>query len=296
MNPSANFTIQTASYDLIRAFGFLLVGSFFLSNAIHGWNDLIDAPYDALVARTRERPIVRGAVSKTGALLFTISQGATGFFFLVLLLPNPQHAVRIAGPSVLGNLYYPFAKRHTHFAQYVLGMCLAWGVVIGTAGVLETAGGEGRGWDVWSDERVRASSAALTAAAAIWTVIYDTIYAFQDREDDVKVGLKSTAVMFGQWTKMFLAVNLTGLATLLWFVGAATGLRVVYLGVAVGGCLMSLGTMIRKVDLRDPGSCWWWFRYGFWLAGGSITTGLLLECVLVAVEPNLCLLSKLGKN
>jgi 4-hydroxybenzoate polyprenyltransferase len=268
---------QAIAAQLIQPAALLVVGSFFLSNAIHGWNDLIDAPYDALIARTRERPVVRGAVSKTGALLFTISQGVASTALLAILLPNPKDSLRVAWPSIVANLYYPWAKRHTHFAQYVLGICLAWGVVVGTAGVLEAAD-PGKGADVWAGT-TRTSTACLTAAAVLWTVIYDTIYAFQDMDDDVKVGLKSTAVLFDEWTKEFLAVNLGGLAGLLAYLGKLLELGGLYHGFAVGGCLLSLGIMIIKVDLRDPASCWWWFRYGFWLAGGSIALGLILECL-----------------
>lgn len=264
--------------DLARPVTLLVVGSFFLSNTIHGWNDLIDAPYDALIARTQGRPIVRGAVSKTGALLFTLSQGVVSAIMLAVMLPDPEHAIYIAWPSVVANLYYPWAKRHTHSAQYVLGVCLAWGVVMGTASVLQVAQ-KGKEGEIWQGT-TGTSTACLTAAAALWTVIYDTIYAFQDKEDDIKVGLKSTAVLFGEWTKLFLAINLGFLTALLVYIGYLDGWGELYYGCTVGGCLLSLGTMIIKVDLRDPSSCWWWFRYGFWLAGGSIAVGLLLEYIL----------------
>lgn len=269
---------QGIAAQLIQPAALLVVGSFFLSNAIHGWNDLIDAPYDALVARTRERPVVRGAVSKTGALLFTVTQGVASAALLTILLPNPEVSVQIAWPSIVANLYYPWAKQHTHFAQYVLGVCLAWGVVVGTAGILEAAE-PGKGRDIWAG-RTGKSTACLTAAAVLWTVIYDTIYAFQDREDDIKVGLKSTAVLFGEGTKGFLAVNLGGLVGLLAYIGSLLELGGLYYGFAAGGCFLSLATMITKVDLSNPSSCWWWFRYGFWLAGGSIAVGLILEGLL----------------
>lgn len=273
-HPPPNFV------DLLSPFFLLVTGSFFLSNAIHGWNDLIDAPYDALVARTRQRPIVRGAVSKHGALLFTVSQAAASYVLLATLLPNSEYSMRIAAPSILANLYYPWAKRHTHFAQYVLGICLAWGVVVGTAGVLEAERAENKGFNVWLDELSRTSTACLAAAAMLWTVIYDTIYAFQDREDDVQVGLKSTAVLFGKWTKVFLSINLISLVTLLLYFGVSLKLGMLFFAFAIGGCVASLGAMILQVDLSKPQSCWWWFRYGFWLAGGSIGVGLLFECLL----------------
>ena len=149
--------------------------------------------------------------------------------------------------------------------------------MIGTAGVLEAA--NKRSSDVIWLGTGAASTASLTGVSVLWTVIYDTIYASQDREDDVKIGLKSTAVLFGQWTKAFLAANWTLLAGLLVYTGFDLGFGKLYYGFTVGGCLPSLGMMIIKVDLKDSANCWWWFRYGFWLAGGSIAAGLLTECI-----------------
>ncbi|KAG6358125.1 hypothetical protein INS49_014009 [Diaporthe citri] len=116
--------------EILRAGVLLTIGSFFLSNAIHGWNDLIDAPIDALVTRTKDRPIVRGAVSKRGALLFTLSQVLLA---AVVLLALPRVVAVAAAPSIVANFYYPWSKLHTHAAQLVLGISLGWGVNVGTA-------------------------------------------------------------------------------------------------------------------------------------------------------------------
>ncbi|OTA98697.1 hypothetical protein M426DRAFT_76821 [Hypoxylon sp. CI-4A] len=242
------------------------IGSFFLSNAIHGWNDLIDAPIDRLVARTRNRPIVRGAISPKGALIFTLSQ-CLGVGIILLALPATATWVMI--PGIIANIYYPWSKRHTHLAQFVLGLCLAWGVYVGTAAV---------GADL--NAETLAPTTCLFLASSLWTVIYDTIYAFQDIADDEKIGLKSTAVLFQGWTKPFLWVSLSCTVLLLILYSQFCAARAQFYVVAIGGCLLSLGTMILKVDLRSPLSCWWWFRYGFWLAGGSIMGGLVSTYIL----------------
>ena len=252
--------------DTLRVGSLVAVGSFFLSNAIHGWNDLIDAPIDRLVTRTRERPIVRGAISPRAAFIFTVSQGlATA----AILLALPGITALSTIPSVVANIYYPWSKRHTHFAQMVLGFCLAWGVIVGTAAM-----------DVEPLADAAAPTACLFLASVLWTVIYDTIYACQDVSDDVKIGLKSTAILFREWTKPFLWVSLGLAISLLTAYGNLGGMGLGYYAITVGGCSSSLGTMIMKVNLKDPLSCWWWFRYGFWLAGGSIAGGLLSEYVL----------------
>jgi 4-hydroxybenzoate polyprenyltransferase len=172
-----------------------------------------------------------------------------------------------AVPSVVANFYYPWSKRHTHLAQFVLGVSLAWGVNVGTAAL---------GVVPWEDD-VLTPTACLFVASTFWTVIYDTIYAFQDIADDTRVGLKSTAVLFREYTKPFLWVCLSTLVTLMSAYGYLLKLGLGYYGIAIGGCVASLGAMIARVDLKNLSSCWWWFRYGFWLAGGSITGGLLWE-------------------
>ncbi|KAI0443014.1 prenyltransferase [Xylaria telfairii] len=241
---------------------YMISGSFFLSNAIHGWNDLIDAPIDRLIPRTRGRPVARGAISPRDALLFTISQGMAG---ASLLLALPREATWAAIPSVVGNFYYPWSKRHTHYAQLVLGFSLAWGVPMGTAAM---------GVKPWSSDAL-VPTTCLCLSSVLWTAIYDTIYAFQDVADDEKLGLKSMAVLFRQQAKIVLFVILGCLVSLLATYGHFYGMTGAYYLVGCGGCLSSLGLMIANVDLKNPQSCWWWFRYGFWFAGGSITGGLL---------------------
>ncbi|OTA81550.1 hypothetical protein M434DRAFT_85456 [Hypoxylon sp. CO27-5] len=244
----------------LRACALMMGASFFLSNAIHGWNDLVDAPVDKLVVRTRGRPIVRGAISPSAAFIFTITQAFLAAAFL-LVLPDIVKPCII--PGIFCHIYYPWSKRHTHFAQMVLGFCLGWGVIVGTGAM---------GIEPWS-----LSTTCLFVSCILWTTIYDTIYGYQDIKDDQKIGLKSTAVLFRERTKDFLWVMLSLLLILLTIYGRIGMMGFQYYIIAVGGCLISLGVMVANVELENPLSCWWWFRYGFWLAGGSIAGGLLSE-------------------
>jgi 4-hydroxybenzoate polyprenyltransferase len=128
---SAIHQLSTLSH-LLKSAALAFGGSFFVSNAIHIWNDLIDAPLDTLVQRTRNRPIPRGAVSKMGALVFTGTQTIAALAFL-FCLPEREPFVGLlyALPAIGSWAYYPWAKRHTDFPQLVLGLCLAWGIVMG---------------------------------------------------------------------------------------------------------------------------------------------------------------------
>ena len=251
-------------------------GSFFVSNAIHIWNDLIDAPLDALVERTRDRPIPRGAVSPLAATVFTATQAVGAALFLPYLPAGAVQSTLYALPSIIAWTYYPWAKRHTDFPQFVLGFCLGWGVFMGSLAIDRepfAIGVLGRG----VKPHVEYSTLCLFLASIIWTMIYDTIYAHQDLQDDVKAGIKSMAVLYRDRTKGLLWQLLAVMTVLLLTCGWLGQMSVMYYLIAVGGELMTLGSMIAKVDLKSSESCWWWFGNGFWFTGGSIGGGLLVE-------------------
>ncbi|KAI1466789.1 UbiA prenyltransferase [Daldinia caldariorum] len=244
--------------EVARASVLLLGASFFFSNAIHAWNDLVDAPVDRMVARTQHRPIVRGAVSPRAAFVFTASQAFAAALFLPLL---PAETSRWALANIPAVLYYPWAKRHTHFAQVVLGLWLGWGSLVGSSAMGLRPSEE-------------SPSLYLLAVCILWTTIYDTVYAHQDVADDKAIGLKSMAVLFGNRTKLILWPILGLVIVLLTAVGVEADLGLLYFILAVGGCASSLGAMIAMVELGDSYSCWLWFKYGFWFTGGFITAGL----------------------
>ena len=251
--------------DTIRTCVALLAGSFFCSNASHAWNDLVDAEIDKRIPRTRNRPIPRGAVRPMAAFIFTAVQALCA---AVILLSLSAATVETAIPSIITTIYYPYAKRHTNFAQVVLGFCLAWGVMVGSS-----AGGMPRPW-------TDTSTLCLFLASLIWVVIFDTIYAHQDLLADIKVGVGSTAVKFGESTKSFLWALFICMATLLSLCGYDSGMRFPYYIISVGGGLSSVAAMISRVNLDDPTSCWAWFSSGFWVTGSSIAGGLLFEYAL----------------
>lgn len=267
---------QTPLSVLLQSSALMFGGSFFLSNAIHIWNDLIDAPLDALVERTRNRPIPRGAVSPFAATVFTVTQAMGAALFLPYLSSRTLESALYAMPSIIAWIYYPWAKRHTDFPQFVLGFCLAWGVVVGSLAIGVqpfTIGVLGFG----SKSRVEYSTLCLFLASIIWTMIYDTIYAHQDLKDDLKAGIKSLAVLYRDRTKILLWQLLALMTMLLLMCGWLSKVGVMYYMIAVGGSVTSLGLMIARVQLESMESCWWWFGNAFWFTGGSIGGGLLVE-------------------
>lgn len=266
---------QSPPLQLLQTSATVFCGSFFVSNAIHTWNDLVDAPLDARVERTRNRPIPRGAVSPVAALVFTITQAIGAMILLEYLSFKFIRSALFALPSMIAWTYYPWAKVHTNFPQFVLGICLAWGILMGSLAIgiepfaIETTRNGVR-------VRLDYSILCLFWASVLWTMIYDTIYAHLDLEDDIKVGIKSMAVLFRDRTRPVLWQLLTCEAVMLYACGTLNGMGVLYY-IGVGGAIVSLGMMIARVDLKNSESCWWWFSSGFWFAGGFISTGLFME-------------------
>ncbi|KAJ5294677.1 hypothetical protein PENANT_c014G01397 [Penicillium antarcticum] len=255
---------QSSIEDVLRVSLILLGGSFFCNNASHAWNDLIDAPVDKLVARTCTRPIPRGAITPRAVFIFTCIQALAAASFL-LLLPSGTRLATV--PTIIGTTYYPYAKRHTNFPQVVLGFFLTGGIMIGSSamGVFEP----------WIDK----STLSLLMASILWVVIFDTVYAHQDLEDDLKVGVKSTAILLRNYARLFLFVLYLAMSACVFACGYFANMSLAFFSVTVGGCFLSVGAMVFLVDLKDSASCWSWFSQGFWMTGVAISGGLLAEYV-----------------
>ncbi|KAI1160029.1 4-hydroxybenzoate polyprenyl transferase family protein [Nemania serpens] len=227
-------------------------------------NDLWDRNLDPLVTRTRLRPIARGALTPFQAVTWTGVQLLAG---LGILLQFPPACLYYAVPSLALVVTYPLAKRITYYPQFVLGLTFSWGAMLGfpALGVDLLAADAGA---------FRAAAALLYASNIAWTVLYDMIYAHMDIRDDAKAGIKSIALKHDAQTKQVL----TGLAViqigLLAGAGVATGAGPAFFVGSCGGAALTLGYMIRKVDLKNVKDCWWWFVKGCWITGGVISFGL----------------------
>lgn len=199
-------------------------------------NDIADRDFDGKVARTAGRPIASGQVSVFQALLFLGLQLGIG---LAILLQFNDYAVVLGAASLALVAIYPFAKRVTYWPQFVLGLTFNWGALLGWAAV---TGG------------LAAPALVLYAAGVMWTLGYDTIYAHQDKEDDVLVGIKSTALKFGEGTGPWLAAFYGATVTLMAGAGHLAGLHPIYFaGLAVAG--LHLAWQVRSLDIDDAKNC-----------------------------------------
>ena len=212
------------------------IGAFAMRGAGCTWNDLVDRDLDALVERTRSRPLPSGQVSLGGAVLFLVLQALVGF--LVLIQFN-RFAIATGIASLGIVAVYPFMKRITYWPQIVLGLAFSWGALMGWAGAFG---------------RLDAAPLILYAGSIAWVIGYDTIYAHQDREDDALIGIKSTALLFGNRTKPMLAL-FYGLAVVLIGVAGALAGGGMLFWAGLAGFAAHLIWQIVRLDIADPDLC-----------------------------------------
>ncbi|WP_395674363.1 4-hydroxybenzoate octaprenyltransferase [Inquilinus sp.] len=219
-------------------------------------NDILDRDFDARVARTRTRPIPSGAVSPTQAVLFLIAQLLLGFLILV------QFNGTTVGLGILSLVLvftYPLMKRITWWPQAFLGLAFNWGALVG--------------WTAVTGE-LALPSLILYAAGISWTLGYDTIYALQDIEDDARIGLKSTARLFGgaarRWVAGFYVLTVLGIGA----AGLAAGLAPLpfLLLLAVGAA--QLAWQIARLAPDQPADCLAKFKSNRWF-GLIVLVGLI---------------------
>ncbi len=217
-------------------------------------NDLADRKIDALVARTATRPVASGEITVPRALTFL---GVLLLIGLAILLQLNPFAVWLGASSLVLVAVYPFLKRVTYWPQAWLGLTFNWGALLGWA----AAHGDLAAPALW-----------LYGAGIAWTLGYDTVYAHQDKEDDLLVGVKSTALKLGAKTKAWL-IGFFGLATILLAaaIAAADLPWPAYLGIALAAAHFAWQVVSLNID--NPGNCLARFksnRFVGWIVLGGL--------------------------
>ena len=212
------------------------IGAFAMRGAGCTWNDLVDRDLDEKVERTRSRPIPSKQVTVAQATLFMLAQALVG---LLVLIQFNRFTVITGFASLLVVVIYPFMKRITYWPQIFLGLAFSWGALMG--------------WPA-AFGRLDWPPLVLYAGSICWVIGYDTIYAHQDREDDLLIGIKSTALLFGERTPTMLASFYSAAVVLI----SAAGLM------AGGGLIFTLGVIafaahlawqVTRIDVDDPAHC-----------------------------------------
>ena len=239
-----------------------LVGAMVMRGAGCTWNDITDRKLDAQVERTRSRPIPSGQVTVKQAAAFLVAQALIG---LAVLLQFNRFAIATGIASLAIVAIYPFMKRITYWPQIVLGLAFSWGALMGFAVILV---------------RIDVAAIALYVGAICWVIGYDTIYAHQDTEDDLLVGIKSTALLFGERTQLalliFYSLACVFIALALWMSGS--------LWLAWAGLLAFAAHLlwqISRIEIGDSALCLRLFKSNR-DAGLLLFAGLLADAVLRA--------------
>lgn len=220
-------------------------------------NDYADRNFDPHVRRTQDRPIANGQVSPKEALGLFITLCLLAF---LLVLPLNLFTILLSIPAICLAILYPFTKRYTHFPQIILGAAFSWAIPMVFAAQLN---------------QVPFVAWWLFVTALLWTVAYDTQYAMTDREDDLKIGIKSTAIFFGKFDKLAIGILQIVVLSSLSLIGIDQGLHFSYqLGVvAMAGFFIYQQYLIRD---REPARCFEAFLNNHW-AGLVVFIGLILN-------------------
>lgn len=220
-------------------------------------NDYADRGFDPHVERTRDRPIAAGRVSPREALvLFAVL--CVVAFGLVLLTNALTVGLAVVGAFLAAS--YPFLKRYTHLPQFYLGAAFGWGVVMAFAA--QTGAVTALAW-------------LLFAANICWAVAYDTAYAMVDRDDDLKIGVKSTAILFGRYDRLMVGLFHIAALALLALAGYVAELGILYYSGLVAAAMTALYQQYL-IRARERGACFRAFLNNNWF-GAVVFAGLLLD-------------------
>ena len=222
--------------EILWLFFLFGIGAHIMRGAGCCLNDIADRDFDAKVLRTNDRPIPAGTISVNQAIAFMCVLSTMG---LLILVQFNNFSILLGVASLLLVAVYPFCKRFTNWPQFILGLTFNWGALLGWAAVK----GE-----------LDISAVLLYIAGIFWTLGYDTIYALQDKNDDIIIGIKSTPMALGEKTQHYLyvfygsAIFFMGLSG--WFINLSWPF---YLGLF---CSAFQATwQIQKLRVNDPNDC-----------------------------------------
>ena len=253
-------------FDLWILIGCAL-GAILMRGAGCTWNDIIDKDLDSKVERTRDRPIPSKSINLLAGYSWLVLQLLLAFF---ILITYNKAAIIVGLCSLIPVLVYPFAKRFTWWPQVFLGIAFNWGILFAWAA---------------HNGSIESPAILLYLAGIFWTLFYDTIYAHQDIEDDLLIGIKSTAIFFGESTKKWLGVFII-LICFFFITAIIDTFEIAYqhkemmictVGIIIFG--FHLIWQAFRVDIKNWASCLHVFRSNR-DAGLIIVLFLIIACIL----------------
>ncbi|MEW6989822.1 4-hydroxybenzoate octaprenyltransferase [Colwelliaceae bacterium 6441] len=235
------------------------LGVFIMRSAGCVINDFADRKIDGQVKRTSQRPLVSGAMTSEQALsLFAFLIGGA----IALVLTLSTYTILLSMVALILAASYPFMKRYTHLPQVVLGAAFSWGMIMAFAEL---------------EGRIPLVAWLLFLANLLWTVAYDTIYAMVDRDDDLQIGVKSTAILFGQYDKRLVGLLQLSTLAILFTVGEIQAFGWPYQLALVASAGLFCYQQVLIVN-RDREACFKAFLNNHWV-GLLIFVGIYIEYV-----------------
>ncbi|TFK44807.1 4-hydroxybenzoate polyprenyl transferase [Crucibulum laeve] len=258
----ASYALQlpyTVPLTYISLFG---IGAIVMRGAGCTINDMWDKNLDKSVERTKERPLARGDITQNQALVFLGAQLTAG---LGVLMQLNWYSILLGACSLSVVTVYPLMKRITYWPQAVLGLAFNWGAMLGWSAVAGTVD-----WNV---------AVPLYAGGVCWTLVYDSIYAHQDKRDDVNVGIRSTALLFGPQSRPIIGGLSLSTLSLISYAGYLNHQgEPFYLG--IGLAALQLARVVYRTDFDSRASCWKGFVgcgwSGFWIWMGALADYTLM--------------------
>lgn len=252
----ASYALDAPLATNLAYIGLFGLGALVMRGAGCTINDMWDKNLDRVVERTRMRPLAQGALTRREALVFLGGQLAVG---LCVLLQLNWYSILLGASSLSVVTIYPLMKRITYWPQAVLGLAFNWGAFLGWSAIAGTVN-----WHV---------CLPLYLGGVCWTLVYDSIYAHQDKIDDVKAGIRSTALLFGEKSRPILSALSASAMSLVTYAGVVNVQGVpFYLGVGLGG--VQLVKVLWRTNFDDRVSCWKGFVgcgwAGFWIWMGTL--------------------------
>ncbi len=252
------------SIELILIF---TLGTFVMRSAGCVVNDMADREFDLLVQRTQSRPLASGEL-RLGQALWVFAGLCSLGLMLILFLNAASRWFALGGLAIL--TLYPFMKRWTYLPQVVLGAAFSWGIVMAFTAITGHVPPEG-----W----------LLFVASLLWIVAYDTMYAMVDRDDDLKIGIKSTAILFGQADRLMVGVLQVSALLAFGMLGEQLEFGLSYQAglFAIGGLFVYQQVLIRN---RERAGCFRAFANNTWVGFGlfaSVIAELTLAPMLASL-------------
>ena len=234
-----------------------LFGVFLMRSAGCILNDIIDKDFDKFVARTQNRPLASDKLSSIEAFIVAIS---LIFIAFLLVLTTNTLTVQLSFVAIILAGTYPFLKRHTYLPQFFLGLTFGWSIPMAFAATTNS---------------IPKIAWLLLIANILWAVVYDTIYAMIDREDDLKIGIKSTAILFDDADRFIIGLIQSLALIALIVVGQQASLNTIYyFSLIIGGCLFLY--QLYLIRNRDPKKCMQAFLNNNWF-GLVVFIGLFIN-------------------